>query len=229
MPITGTDDTSLVVIDALNNGAKVKDIPAMFPVSIDNAKRLSRYNNFLEKAKNHLSEATLEKIKSIGLKTLHLAPLFNGEDWEGLTEILSSINEHTKRDELPLLIEALNEKRKRVSDFERDVNRKLDFLKQREKELLNLEEENNHLMKQVREQTQFLNQYPQQVQDFLIKHLGLYEDKLVLSRRLDSRWQKALKKKGVLSYNERYWMFLSNAPKRWIKKYLISFPKVCLC
>ena len=40
-------------------------------------------------------------------------------------------------------------------------------------------------MKQVREQTQFLNQYPQQVQDFLIKHLGLYEDKLVLSRRLD--------------------------------------------
>ena len=89
MPITGTDDISLTVIDALNAGTKVKDIPAMFPVSIDNAKRLSRYNNFLEKSKNHLSEAALEKIKRIGLKVLHLAPLFKQEDWEGLTEILS--------------------------------------------------------------------------------------------------------------------------------------------
>ena len=85
MPITGTDDISLAVIDALNGGTKVKDIPAMFPISIDNAKRLSRYNNILKKAKNHLSVAALEKIKSIGLKVLYLSPLFKAEDWEGLT------------------------------------------------------------------------------------------------------------------------------------------------
>ena len=174
MPITGTDDISIAVINALNGGTKVKDIPTLFPLSLDNAKRLSRYKNFLEKSKDHLSVAALEKIKHIGLKVLHLAPLFKEEDWEGLTEILSSINEHTKRDELPLLIEALNEKRKRIADFERDVNRKLDYLKQREKELLKLEEETNHLREQAKEQTQFLNKYPQQVQDFLIKHLGLY-------------------------------------------------------
>ena len=202
MPITGTDDISLAVIDALNSGTKVKDIPAMFPVSIDNAKRLSRYNNFLEKSKEHLSEAALGKIKDIGLKALHLAPLFKEEDWEGLTEVLSSINEHTKRDELPLLTEALNEKRKRIADFERDVNRKLDYLKRRENELLKLEEETNYLREKAREQTQFLNKYPQQVQDFLIKHLGLYDDKLVLARRLNYNWQKALKKKEILSYSE---------------------------
>jgi hypothetical protein len=206
MPITGTDDISLAVIDALNSGTKVKDIPAMFPVSIDNAKRLSRYNNFLEKSKEHLSEAALGKIKGIGLKALHLAPLFKEEDWEGLTEVLSSINEHTKRDELPLLTEALNEKRKRVADFERDVNRKLDYLKRRENELLKLEEETNYLREKAREQTQFLNKYSQQGQDFLIKHLGLHDGKLVLARRLNYNWQKALKKKEILSYNE--WKYI---------------------
>ena len=210
MPITGTDDISLAVIDALNSGMKVKDIPVMFPISIDNAKRLSRYNNFLEKTKNHLSLAAMEKIKSIGLKALHLSPLFKADDWEGLIEILSSINEHTKRDELPLLIEALNEKRKRVADFERDVNRKLDYLKRREIELLKLEEETNHLREKAREQTQFLNKYPQKVQDFLIKHLGLYDDKLVLARRLNYNWQKTLKKKEILTYSEMKYIWYVN-------------------
>ena len=105
-----------------------------------------------------------------------------------------------------MLTEALNEKRKRVADFERDVNRKLDYLKRRENELLKLEEETNYLREKAREQTQFLNKYPQQVQDFLIKHLGLYDDKLVLARRLNYNWQKALKKKEILSYNE--WKYI---------------------
>ena len=210
MPITGTDDISIAVINALNGGTKVKDIPTLFPLSLDNAKRLSRYRNFLEKAKENLSVAALEKIKHIGLKVLHLAPLFKEEDWEGLTEILLSINEQTKRDELPLLIEALNEKRKRIADFERDVNRKLDYLKQREKELLKLEEETNHLREQAKEQTQFLNKYPQKVQDFLIKHLGLYDDKLVLARRLNYNWQKALKKKEIVTYSEMKYIWYVN-------------------
>ena len=105
-----------------------------------------------------------------------------------------------------MLTEALNEKRKRVADFERDVNRKLDYLKRRENELLKLEEETNYLREKAREQTQFLNKYPQQVQDFLIKHFGLYDDKLVLARRLNYNWQKALKKKEILSYNE--WKYI---------------------
>lgn len=219
MPITGTDDTSLAVIDALNNGAKVKDIPAMFPVSIDNAKRLSRYNNFLKKSKNHLSQAALEKIKSIGLKALHLAPLFKQDDWEGLTEILSSINEHTKRDELPVLIEALNEKRKRIADFEREVDRNLSYLERREKELLKLEEETNHLRKKTREQTKFLSKYPKKVQDFLIKHLGLYKDKLVLSRRLYYNWQKSLRKKEILTYSEWEYVWYVNDLDGLVKEF----------
>ena len=76
----------------------------------------------------------------IGLKVLYLASLFKEEDWEGLTDILSSISKNTKRDDLPLLIKALQEKRERVAAFKQEVEMKLAFLQHREQELLLLEE-----------------------------------------------------------------------------------------
>ena len=48
MAITGTDDLSLKILDSLESGTKVKDIPGIFSVSLDQAKRLSRYHNILE-------------------------------------------------------------------------------------------------------------------------------------------------------------------------------------
>ena len=48
------------------------------------------------------------------------------------------------------------------------------------------------------------------MQDFLIKHLGLYDDKLVLARRLNYNWQKALKKKGILTYSEMKYIWYVN-------------------
>ncbi|WP_374723671.1 MmcB family DNA repair protein [Calidifontibacillus erzurumensis] len=217
--ITGTDKKSLEILESLEAGTKVKDIPGMFGVSIDQAKRLSRYRNMLKQAKDHLAEPAIAKIKIIGLKTLYLAPLFKHEDWEGLTEVLSAVNENTKRDDLPLLIEALKEKRKRMEEFQADIDRKLAYLEQREKDLKQLEDETNQLMKKIKEETKFLSKYPQTVQDFLIKHLGIYGDKLVLARRLDSRWQKALKNKGVLSYDNQQFIWLVNDLDKLVEEY----------
>ena len=112
----------------------------MFPISVDQAKRLSRYYKILERSKEHLNPLAFKKVQMIGLKVLYLASLFKEEDWEGLTDILSSISENTKRDDLPLLIKALQEKRERVAAFKQEVEMKLAFLQHREQELLLLEE-----------------------------------------------------------------------------------------
>ncbi|WP_153017648.1 hypothetical protein, partial [Caldibacillus debilis] len=44
MQITGNGELSLKTLEAINNGTKIKDIPKKFPVSLDQAKHLSRYN-----------------------------------------------------------------------------------------------------------------------------------------------------------------------------------------
>jgi len=202
MPITGTDYISVQILDSLNQGIKVKDIPSHFPVSLDQSKRLSRYFNFIKLAEEHLQTNEIQKIKNIGLKILYLSSLFKNEDWDGLTEILSSINIETKRDEFPLLIQALDEKRKRIKEFQEDVENRMQQLESRERELHKLEEEIKKKQKIIKKEISFLNKYPENVQSFLIEHLGIYNEKLVLSRRLDSRWQKLLKKKSILRYDE---------------------------
>jgi hypothetical protein len=219
MTITGTDELSLKILDSFMDGAKLKDIPSMFPVSLDQAKRLSRYFNYLKQARAHLHTNEVEKLHNIGLKALYLSPLFKDKDWEGLAEILPTINENTKRDELPLLIEALREKRKRVAAFKQSAEQRLDTLESREKELIELDEETSQLMQKIEKENEFIKKYPKRVQKFLLKHLGLYEDQLVLARRLDSRWQKALKKKGVISYQSRKYIWLVHDVDALVEEY----------
>ncbi|MGX1402368.1 putative nucleic acid-binding Zn-ribbon protein [Bradyrhizobium japonicum] len=200
MPITGLDEVSHKVLNSLNNGTKVKDIPSLFPVSLDQAKRLSRYHNLLEQATTHLTQEAVDKLRKLGIKALYLSSLFKDEDWDGLTEILSSINERTRRDEFPLLIQALQEKRERIKHFQLETESKLNRLARREKELLQLEESIKETTEKIKQEQKFLKKYPAKVQRFLIKHLGIYNDKLVLARRLDSLWQKSLKKSNVLEF-----------------------------
>lgn len=142
----------------------------------------------------------IAKFESIGMKVLHLSPLFKSKDWEGLAEILSSIDGNTKRDDFPLLIAALQEKRQRVHDFQLEIEQNLQELKCREKELQKLEYTLKVTQQRINDEVEFLQKYPSVIQTFLLNHLGIYNDKLVLSRRLDSLWQKSLKKKGILRY-----------------------------
>lgn len=202
MQITGMDEISLNILDALKKGTKLKDIPSIFNVSLDQAKRLSRYFNMLEMTKVHLQQNEIDKIQKLGIKILYLSPLFKQEDWEGLTEVLSSINESTKRDEFPLLIQALQEKRERIIRFQLETDSKLNRLAIREQELQQLEESFKDTTEKIKQEQKFLKKYPGKVQQFLIKHLGIYNDKLVLARRLDSLWQKSLKKKNILEFSD---------------------------
>jgi len=231
MPITGKDKTSLEILTALKNGMKVKEIPANFPVSLDQVKRLSRYHNYLEEAKHHLSNQSIVKLKELGLKSLALSSLFKEKDWEGLTDILAILNERTKRDEIPLFIQALQEKRKRLSNIQDEVTRQTEVLNERQIELEKMEMETNELIKQIEQQNEFLKQYPRNVQEFLIKHLGYAkfilklnldsktEYKLVLARRIDSAWQKNLKKKGIIQYDPFHYLWFILDLDRFVEEY----------
>lgn len=218
--ITGTDELSLSIMEALEKGEKVKDIPYIFHASLDQAKRLSRLHNLLKEARINLSDANVSKIESLGVKALQLAPLFKAKDWEGLSEILNSLQADTKREELPQFIEALFEKRRRIAEYQHEVGLKMQSLKRREAELEALEKELSKVQQRIEEETRFLSKYPDETRPFLIKHLGIYGGKLVLSRRLDSRWQKLLKQKHVLEYDEWNYIWLIRDVDRFVEDYL---------
>ena len=80
--ITGTDPLSKRIILDLNQGIKVSDIPARYPVSLDQSKRLSRFNNILKLARENLEEEYYKRLQLLGIKCLPLAPLFRQFDWE---------------------------------------------------------------------------------------------------------------------------------------------------
>jgi hypothetical protein len=137
--ITGVDSTSLLVLEALKNGMKIKDIPQQFSISLDQAKRLSRYSNYLQQAQMHLSQSDVQKLRFLGLRSLHLGELFRKQDWEGLGELLSQVTEQTTRAELPFLIHMLKEKRERIQTYQLEVNRNIELLERQEQELLQAE------------------------------------------------------------------------------------------
>ncbi|MEB9684753.1 hypothetical protein P4J24_23125 [Bacillus anthracis] len=116
--ITGRDQLSQEIIKNLTDKTiKIKDIPKRYDVSLDQAKRLSRYLKITLIAKKYLSESVNQKVNLMGLKVLALADLFKNEDWEGLEEILSSVNENTTIDQLKQMVLSLEEKRERIQEF----------------------------------------------------------------------------------------------------------------
>jgi len=206
--ITGKDEISLKILSELEKGTAVKDIPSLYHVSLDQAKRLSRYLHMLKQVKKHLGAIEIQKMKQLGLKALYLSPLFKNYDWEGLSEVLQNTTEHTRRKDLPLLIKALEEKRNRIKETEDNVHSLIENLKKQQQELTNLELDIQYQIKLIRQQTKEISQYPLATYIFLLKHLGIYQNQLVLARRIDSNWQRSLKKKGILVYDEKNYVWL---------------------
>ena len=73
-----------------------------------------------------------------------------------------------------------------------------------------------------------MSNYPKNVQDFLIKHLGIYEDKLVLAKRLDSNWQRSLKKKDIIGYDEWNYIWYVNNLDKMVEEYINAAADVLL-
>ncbi|MFC5449141.1 MmcB family DNA repair protein [Paenibacillus aestuarii] len=163
---------------------------------------------------------TCKKLISLGLKALHLAPLFKAGDWEGLSDILSSVNDDTKRNELPMLMQLLSEKRSRISEFQSEVHTRLRSLEERELKVEELEQELKQTQLRIEEETLYLSKYSDEARVFLINHLGVYNQQLVLARRLDSLWQRSLKKKKVLEYDEWNYIWHIRDLDQLVEEYL---------
>jgi hypothetical protein len=200
--ITGKDEISLRILELIESGIKVKDIPQSFNVSIDQAKRLSRYLNFINTVQPHISLSAISKLKEMGLKVLPLFSLVKKSDWEGLEEILSTVSYETTRDDFKMMMLALDEKRERVNEFQRDVRMKIDSLEQKERQLLEKEHALHSLEKEVSQTVNQFEIYTEDTRDFLMEHIGFYEGKYCLIKRVDSVWQKSLREKLIIQYNE---------------------------
>jgi hypothetical protein len=199
--ITGSDDLSKRILIDLNRGMKVAKIPEHYPVSLDQAKRLSRFNKMLKLASEHLNEDLAHRLQQLGIKSLPLSSLFRQADWDGIIEILSVVTDETKRDELELLIDALKEKRDRINEFKGEIDLSLlelerieQSLRTKEKEiLLCLQDWNKHL--------QVFESYPRSIRSCLEEYLGVFNGRLVLAKRLHANWEQHLREDGMIEYD----------------------------
>lgn len=208
MVITGKDELSLVIIDRLSDGMKVKDIPTEYDVSLDQAKRLSRYEKLLRQAEQNLTLEAYQKVQDLGLKVLPFTPLFANQDWLGVEEILSVSTKETRRDDLIAFLKCLEEKRKRIEDYQTSVAFILERHAIFKQNLIKEEEEIKKIKKKIRVSVKELKIYTSDTLDFLLEHVGLYRDHYCLSKRVDSLWHKDLKKNGIVKYHKDGFVYL---------------------
>jgi hypothetical protein len=198
--ITGNDNLSNRILVLLKDGLRVSEIPNHYPVSLDQAKRLSRFRKMLELAKMNLEEEFYDRLQSLGIKSLPLSHLFKKLDWPGLSEILSVVTDETTREELQLLINGLDEKRKRIFELKESADLIFSELEDTDKALRIKEKELLQLQREMADKIKIFKRYPEPFRSFLSEYLGLYEGELVLAKRLNVNWQHDLLKKGIIEY-----------------------------
>lgn len=199
--ITGTDPLSNRILLALDKGLRVSEIPEHYPVSLDQAKRLSRFKKMLEATKENLEEY-YERLTLLGIKSLPLSHLIRNSDWGGVAEILSVVTDETTRDDLQLMIDALNEKRERIREFKEHTDLNFTQLEKADKALQTKEKELLQLQKEMNEKIKIFNEYPEPFRSFFKKSLGIYKGEILLAKRLNANWQQDLIKKGIIVYDE---------------------------
>ena len=204
--ITGTDPLSKRIILALDDGLRVSDVPEHYPVSLDQVKRLSRFKRMLEAAKENLAEEYYDRLSLLGIKSLPLANFIKQSDWVGIAEILSVVTEETTREELQLLINGLGEKRERIREFKEKADLILVHLEESDKTLRSKEKELLQLQKEMDEKVKIFKRYAEPFRSFFSEYLGLYEGEFVLAKRLNTNWQRELRKKGIIVYDEELYV-----------------------
>jgi len=214
--ITGTDELSLRILERLKaKDIKVKDIPGEYPISLDQAKRLSRLANVHTAAQENLTVDSYQKIKSLGIKALWLNELFKRKDYEGLEEILSSVDVNTSRELLKKLISSLEFKRERVREVQESTSREIEMI-EREKQAAQARIDRvNKLKATLESSVEEFNVYSEEVRDFLLEHVGINNEvgihkeslkngkRFVLIKRIDSLFKKKLQNEvGCLFYDK---------------------------
>lgn len=206
LSITGIDDLSQKILEELHKGVRVSEIPTIFPVSIDQAKRLSRYNTMLNLAKDNLEEAYYERLHTLGLKALPLSNMFKKSEWIGIKDILGVVTNETTRDELQLLVRGSREKQKRIQEFKEQADILLKELESNKAIVIEKEKEILRIKQEMNEKVNMFNNYPKHMRPFFLEYLGLHEGNLILAKRLNVNWQRQLKKQNIITYDSLAYM-----------------------
>lgn len=211
--INGLDEISQKCLDALASGLGPKELTAKYPVSLDQAKRLSRLNKLYNLAEPHLTPELFMKLKTLGQKVLMWSKVFKNQDWESLAELITATDTDTKRDTYQYMVQAVAEKRQRVEDIANNYQMLLDQLQQKEDEINKAKKEHQEYLTQVKKFINEIENYPEEVKKVLMEILARLKDdkievgfkdynvKYCLARRLIEDWQKELKRKGIIYYD----------------------------
>ena len=201
--ITGKDERSLWALERLREGWKPAQL-MNHGFTESQAKKLSQFYNCLCQLQQHCQPEHVEKWKELGLKGLVLLSMFKQEDWEGLMEALSSASPNIKRSEIAKLPDLIHEKRERLREVEQSVQRRIESLTQKKEELLKTIEQTEKERKALQQSLPGLaKEVDSETLDFLLDHLGIRNGKFCLAKRLDYRWQKNLRNKGVIHFSEK--------------------------
>lgn len=200
--ITGHDSLSKRILVDLDSGLRVSSIPEHYPVSLDQAKRLSRYRNMLELAKENVEEEFYERLQRLGIRSLPLGRLFRQSDWGGVREILSVVTEETTRDELQLLLHGLEDKRQRILEMKEHTDLILRELEDRDGQLAMKEKELLQLKREMDEHLKLFKGFREPITSFLREYLSWHEGSWFLAKNVHPDWQSDLRKKGMIDQEE---------------------------
>lgn len=197
--MNGVDTESLSIMnDIINKKGTLKEISEWHGASLNQVNKLSRLVGLHNKC-SYLEDKLLDKLKGLGLKALVLSPVADNQD--AMFDILSSIDINVKRDDLALLPGAYQEKIKAIDEAKSKADYMLAELDVKEKKI----EEKIKAMKILKAQAdsalEDFKDMTEKGKKFILEHVGLYQGKYILKRRLDIAWQKNLKRKGVLDYD----------------------------
>ncbi|MFS0882895.1 MmcB family DNA repair protein [Metabacillus niabensis] len=203
--ITGKEEDQLTfkIINELENGLRVSEVPERYPISLDQAKRISRYKNMLIETKGKISPDAYKNLIHLGMKSLYLGSLFREGDWEGLNDILLSITSEVKRRDLTLLIEELHKKRQKNKDIQEEINilrnefrRDIKLLESQLKRLNEQTKEINYIF-------DLINKYSVLVRKVFLDGVGFLKGKLVLMKIFNPDWLQTMLQDGIIKYDDQ--------------------------
>lgn len=170
------------------------------------ALQIARLFTFTQTVRPNLPKDLLETFKGLGLQALTLSPLVERDDWGGIVKLLEAIETLPQAAEWSYLLPTLEAKRTGKRPFlwasNTELAQRLKRIQEEMKPLLerlNQAREDQPLLDWVRSHLQAC---PADIKGFLLSHLGVWNGRLCLARRLDERWQMSLRNKGILRYDE---------------------------
>lgn len=229
--ITGKDDVSVKVLREFREGTdgKIADVAKRHGISLDQAKRLKRYANYLRVLQEHCSTLIVEQFQVLGLKGLALAPLFKEKDFDALANVLSQTTADTSREELGQLVVGVKEKSARIEAFLQELDAFKSEVAARASQLSEALDLLGLQKQEMLAQLPELSHYPPEAQAFLQEYIGPSRNGWALRKRLDSGFRRVLTKKGILYLNQYIWeirdmdSFVEEYLKRLKRNYRVAW------